>query len=125
MTTERMRWMAVAMVMVLMLSGCTVNLVPDQAAGKQGQVVFNADGTVVLREVALATDEQAAVSEPETEAMPECLIKGNISQRTGEKIYHVPGSANYEQTVIDENSGERWFCTEEEAQEAGWRKAQQ
>lgn len=51
-----------------------------------------------------------------------CLIKGNISS-SGEKIYHLPGQRYYDKTVIDEAKGERWFCTEEEAQKAGWRKA--
>lgn len=31
--------------------------------------------------------------------------------------------ANYSATSIDESAGERWFCTEQEAQSAGWRKA--
>lgn len=53
----------------------------------------------------------------------EPVIKGNISQSTGEKIYHVPGQEFYDRTVIDETSGERWFCTEAEALDAGWRKA--
>ena len=49
-------------------------------------------------------------------------IKGNISS-TGEKIYHVPGGAFYDDTQIDEGKGERWFCTEAEAVAAGWRKS--
>jgi len=53
----------------------------------------------------------------------EPVIKGNISLRTGEKIYHVPGGEYYDQTVIDEVKGERWFCTEAEAVVAGWRKS--
>lgn len=59
--------------------------------------------------------EYSGTSEP--------VIKGNISQRTGERIYHVPGGEFYEQTVIDEAAGERWFCTETEALEAGWRRS--
>jgi micrococcal nuclease len=51
-----------------------------------------------------------------------CLIKGNISS-SGEKIYHMPGQRYYEKTKIDEERGERWFCTEEEAISAGWRKS--
>jgi endonuclease YncB( thermonuclease family) len=51
-----------------------------------------------------------------------CAIKGNIS-RSGERIYHVPGQQHYERTRVDESSGERWFCSEEEAQAAGWRRA--
>ena len=50
-----------------------------------------------------------------------CVIKGNISFSTGEKIYHVPGQEYYDKTAVDESKGERWFCTEEEAQNAGWR----
>ena len=53
----------------------------------------------------------------------DCHIKGNISYRTGEKIYHVPGCDNYEDTVITRSKGERWFCSEGEARSAGWRKA--
>lgn len=48
-----------------------------------------------------------------------CNIKGNISIESGEKIYHVPGGAWYEDTVVDELYGERWFCSKEEAEKAG------
>lgn len=51
-----------------------------------------------------------------------CEIKGNISS-SGEKIYHVPGQSYYIQTKIDKDAGEKWFCSEQEAKEAGWRKA--
>lgn len=51
-----------------------------------------------------------------------CLIKGNIST-SGEKIYHLPGCSSYAKTEINESRGEKWFCTESEAQSAGWRKA--
>ncbi len=51
-----------------------------------------------------------------------CTIKGNIST-SGEKIYHLPGCGSYDKTSIDESKGEKWFCSEEEAQKAGWRKA--
>ncbi|MFC6048598.1 thermonuclease family protein, partial [Methylobacterium hispanicum] len=49
-----------------------------------------------------------------------CAIKGNIS-RSGEKVYHLPGSRDYARTVIDEKAGERMFCSEDEAKAAGWR----
>lgn len=52
----------------------------------------------------------------------QCFIKGNIST-SGEKIYHIPGGEYYDKTVIDESKGERWFCTEEEAVNAGWRRS--
>ena len=51
-----------------------------------------------------------------------CLIKGNISI-DNEKIYHLPGQKFYDKTQINESKGERFFCSEEEAVSAGWRKA--
>ena len=51
-----------------------------------------------------------------------CVIKGNISS-SGEKIYHVPGGGSYDVTVITASKGEQWFCTEQQAVDAGWRKA--
>lgn len=51
-----------------------------------------------------------------------CNVKGNISS-SGEKIFHVPGCASYNATIIDTTAGERVFCTEKEALDAGWRKA--
>lgn len=50
---------------------------------------------------------------------PRCRIKGNISDRG--KIYHAPWSYSYEATRINTAKGERWFCTEKEALDAGWR----
>ncbi len=48
-----------------------------------------------------------------------CRIKGNIGQRA--RIYHMPGSAAYDSVRIDTSRGERWFCSEREARDAGWR----
>lgn len=63
---------------------------------------------------------------PETVTPPTsksgCTIKGNISAG-GERIYHVPGSRDYERTRINDRAGERMFCSEEEAKAAGWRVA--
>ena len=53
----------------------------------------------------------------------ECLIKGNISSRDDEKIYHLPDQQFYSRTKIDPTKGERWFCTEQEALDAGWRRS--
>jgi len=52
-----------------------------------------------------------------------CDIKGNISINTGEHIYHMPGQHFYAETIISPAYGERWFCSEAQAQAAGWRKA--
>lgn len=52
----------------------------------------------------------------------DCQIKGNISQ-SGARIYHVPGGQYYRRTKINEAKGERFFCSEEEARSAGWRRS--
>ncbi len=49
-----------------------------------------------------------------------CDIKGNINAR-GKMIYHLPGSKHYPATQINTAKGERWFCSEQQAQAAGWR----
>ncbi|PVE20518.1 hypothetical protein DC522_31865 [Microvirga sp. KLBC 81] len=52
-----------------------------------------------------------------------CAVKANISQNTGERIYHVPGQKYYWQTRINWLTGERWFCSESDARRAGWRRS--
>jgi hypothetical protein len=59
----------------------------------------------------------AARSEPSS---PGCTIKGNVSSK-GERIYHVPSGRDYARTQISPAKGERWFCSEADAQAAGWR----
>ena len=55
----------------------------------------------------------------EQEAPNGCPIKGNISPNG--RIYHAPWSPWYSRTKVSTNKGERWFCNEAEALEAGWR----
>ncbi|MCW2243167.1 thermonuclease family protein [Azospirillum canadense] len=71
---------------------------------------------------ASALQEQPPAPQPAVPIGGECLIKGNISA-SGARIYHVPGAAFYDRTQIDTRKGERWFCSEVEAQNAGWRRA--
>jgi hypothetical protein len=54
---------------------------------------------------------------------PGCEVKGNISFKSGERIYHLPGQSFYDKTVISPDRGEAWFCTEAEARANGWRKS--
>jgi hypothetical protein len=54
---------------------------------------------------------------------PGCVIKGNINLRTGERVYHVPGQKHYDDVTIETGAGERWFCTEDEAESNGWRRS--
>lgn len=49
---------------------------------------------------------------------PACIIKGNVNG--DKKIYHMPGTYIYS-LVQMKKPGVRWFCSEKEAVEAGWR----
>ena len=57
----------------------------------------------------------------DSRAPADCRIKGNISRHG--RIYHLPWHPFYDRTRIDAARGERWFCSEVEAQAAGWRAA--
>lgn len=52
-----------------------------------------------------------------------CRIKGNISANG--RLYHLPGQRYYDQTTVTPSKGERWFCTEADAEAAGWRRARE
>ncbi len=69
-----------------------------------------------------ARARRSSVADGETAAPAGCLIKGNVS-RQGDRIYHVPGDRTYNRVRMNGERGERWFCTEEQAIAAGWRKA--
>ncbi|MFH1890530.1 MAG: thermonuclease family protein, partial [Candidatus Kuenenbacteria bacterium] len=53
----------------------------------------------------------------------DCIIKANISEKGFGKTYLIPGCDNYNSVKIDTQKGEQYFCTEKEAQDAGFRKA--
>ena len=67
-----------------------------------------------------SSGSEAGKSEVASEkSTAECSIKGNINS-SGEKIYHVISGRYYKIT-----KPEQWFCSEEEAIKAGFRKSQQ
>ncbi len=53
----------------------------------------------------------------------QAVIKGNVDARTGERLYHLPGSLFYATTQVSEADGDQWLCTEAEALAAGWKKS--
>lgn len=52
-----------------------------------------------------------------------CLIKGNFRIGDHTRIYHTPDCYNYDRITIKPGTSDRWFCTEEEARLAGFRKS--
>jgi hypothetical protein len=55
---------------------------------------------------------------------PKCNIKGNIDKNSTKRLYYYPGCAQYEFTIVEKDLGENWFCTEKEAQAAGFTRSQ-
>lgn len=54
---------------------------------------------------------------------PECIIKGNIDKNSDRRNYYFPGCPQYDFTIVEKDLGETWFCTEKQAQEAGFTRA--
>ena len=81
--------------------------------------------TVILGAFSVPIDAQKMLLAPsgtEGAPSPECTIKGNIN-RNGERIYHMENQSFYARIRMDKGGGRRWFCSPEEAEAAGWRKA--
>lgn len=59
----------------------------------------------------------------EDEPAGECKIKANIDEDTQKKSYHLPDCRDYDRVKIDLDRGEKFFCSEAQAQKAGFAKA--
>ena len=81
----------------------------DQRRGAKKEVLGNQKTCSNLSEL----DDEGPPS-------PGCAIKGN--RRKDECIYHVPGDRHYGRLKMH-GAGKRWFCSEDEAQAAGCRRA--
>ena len=81
--------------------------------------------TIILVAYSVPIDAQKILLGPsatEGAPSPECTIKGIIS-RNGERIYHTEEQSSYAKIRMDKGGDRRWFCTPEEAEAAGWRRA--
>jgi endonuclease YncB( thermonuclease family) len=90
--------------------------VEDEAAARAAKLGIwqgEAEPAWVYREKRWTVAEEAAPKG--------CAIKGNVTEHG--HIYHMPWSPWYDKVRIEAAKGERWFCSEAEAQEAGWRPA--
>lgn len=50
----------------------------------------------------------------------DCKIKGNIDKSTGTRLYHLPTCRHYKYIVLDLDTDENYFCSEQDAQKAGF-----
>ena len=60
-----------------------------------------------------------AIAQDNTSDRENCKIKGIISSK-GIKMYLLPGHRLYNKMTIRESEGEQWFCSEGEAEQAGF-----
>lgn len=108
------------------IQGVAPQPLPTKRKNKKGSLLETVVSFVILVAIALITMQfsRSRSPSPITSIMqPGCVIKGNISIDTGNKFYHLPGMEDYESTVINPATGERWFCSESEAIANGWQKA--
>lgn len=101
----------------------STDYVPAENAARSAKHAIWAGTSTPPEESRRGKNGESATKPSKTKQPAECVIKGNISRRTGERIYHVPGGEFYDRTRIDRLEGERWFCSEEEAKAAGWRRS--
>ena len=95
-----------------------------------GWVRYHADETAEKEEIKkaneIAREKKSGVygkCESITPPNPKCVIKGNIDFPINKYTYHLPGCTQYETAIVQEDRGERWFCSEAEAKKAGFVKA--
>lgn len=69
--------------------------------------------------------KQSEEKEKKINTAKTCNIKWNISYKTQEKIYHMPWCSHYNDTKINTDYWEMWFCSEQEAKNAWWRKCKE
>ena len=119
---------------VLLVSACAPRRQPATAAEGSTKIVSRPQaggGTATTAGRSEPPPSTPGTGEPGTSGCPRgcetppasCLIKGNINIKTGDRVYHVPGQLHYNDVTIEPERGEFWFCTEDEAQANGWRRA--
>lgn len=99
---------------------------------KSGWARYHHDQSAVAADLKAVADAAKAESlgifgpkcrQTENPDRPDCVIKGNLNDVTGEKKYYLPGCVQYNTTIIEKDMGEQWFCSEKEALAAGYVKS--
>lgn len=83
---------------------------------RPGEDSTNGSGSPATKQ-SQTQNQSKSTNNTNTSSGETCNIKGNINSK-GKKLYHLPGMNNYEAV-----KAEKMFCTEEEAQKAGFTKA--
>jgi hypothetical protein len=96
----------------------TNNIWDIESSYKESKIPIDQDTSAKLNST--KTDTPVVTN---TEHLPKkiCEIKWNISDN-GRKIYHMPDAPYYSKVTMEPEKWEKWFCTEEEAIMAWWKK---
>lgn len=110
--TMRIGATAIMCLAIAFLAGCnfTVQATPAELAAYEAMVA--------TRE---ASQPQLPTVTPGPDMSPDCAIK--VNWNGVEWVYHMPGGQYYDRTLVEPDKGEKFVCTEQEAIDAGARKA--
>jgi len=107
------------------------DLFVNEALLSQGAAEFQLDTVNLIHQSVLVAAAQKGHQEkngrwracaPDPKAG--CQVKGNLD-KWDHRWYHLPDFRHYDQIVINLEESDRWFCTEAEAIEAGFKKARE
>lgn len=59
----------------------------------------------------------------QTQKNANCVIKGNYRTDNKTRLYHTPDCYNYDKISVNLDEKDQWFCTEDEARNAGFTKS--
>ena len=108
------------------------NLLINEEMLKSGWTRYHSDKTTMTGELKAVADKAKTDGlgifspkcyQTKNPDNPKCVIKGNTDKNSTLKNYYYPGCPQYEFTIVEKDLGENWFCTEKEAQKAGFTKA--
>lgn len=110
------------------------NILINQKMLEQGLARYHHDQTtqeellkgigLEIKEKRLGIFSSECYQQDENLDNPDCVIKGNIDVNDKSlKRYFLPGCVQYDFTIVEKDKGERWFCTETEARQAGYVKS--
>lgn len=103
----------------------------NQTLLESGRVRYHSDKTSQTENLKAAASQAktaklglfATCVQTENSDQPKCNIKANIDKSTKTHLYYLPNCVQYPTTLVEKDLGEAWFCTEKEAQAAGFTKA--
>ncbi len=96
----------------------TLDYEPDEAFAREAAAGAWAGAFDMPWNFRQGSPVSAAAAQRSSQAEANCAIKGNVNAG-GERIYHQPGDRFYLRT-----KPEAWFCSSEEAEAAGFRRAE-